>query len=71
MNDIEKMAKLLYRCSSTTCDGCRVHCMDYLRAELLVNAGYGEVKQAVREFADKLIDELCDHCIDNKNVNKK
>ena len=69
MNDTEKMAKIMYHCGHASCEDCVYHCVDYLRAELLVNAGYGDVKQAVRDFAEKLIDELCDHCIVNKNVN--
>ncbi len=53
--EIEKMAKLLYSCfHTTTCECCNVHCVDYLRGQVLVNAGYGDVRQAVREFADSL-----------------
>ncbi|MCI8945071.1 MAG: hypothetical protein HFE33_05320 [Clostridia bacterium] len=54
--------------NATSCES-HIECAFTILAQKLLNAGYGDVKQAVREFADKLIDELCDHCIDNKNVN--
>ncbi len=76
MNEIEKMAKKICKsslngCNFPTCSKCGIKdtCKARLYATRAVNAGYGDVKQAVREFADKLLDELCDHCIDNKNVN--
>lgn len=69
MNDIEEMARILYCCSNARCADCKVNRLDYLRAKVLANAGYGDVKQAVRDFVDKLIDELLEYCIDNKKVN--
>lgn len=57
MNEIEKMAKALYGhyCGEDKCGECKQpRCADYIRADRLVNAGYGDVKQAVRDFAEKV-----------------
>jgi len=58
---IEGMAKVLYGiyCGKDECGKCKQpNCADYHRAELLVNAGYGDVKQAVKEFAEELKEAL-------------
>ncbi|MDE6474338.1 MAG: hypothetical protein K2L70_04500 [Clostridia bacterium] len=57
LTDIEKMAKILYRhyCGNATCGNCKQpRCVDYIRAEKLAKEGIGDVKQAVREFAEEL-----------------
>lgn len=49
--EIERIAKLLPLYTPINCNNSKV-------AEAFVNAGYGDVKQAVREFAERL-KELC------------
>ena len=51
------MAKILYRhyCGNSTCGDCKQpRCVDYIRAEKLAKEGIGDVKQAVREFSEKV-----------------
>lgn len=55
---IEEMKKLLCSVEDTVCSDCPFKfngkCGAEEIAEGLVNAGYGDVKQAVEEFAEKL-----------------
>ncbi len=50
--EIEEMAKALHQNCSFAKYGGELLCGDSAKA--LVNAGYGNVKQAVKEFAEKL-----------------
>ena len=55
--EIEKMAKMQNSCWRISCEKCieaQRECDEYWRAELLVNQGYGNVRAAVKEFANDL-----------------
>lgn len=56
--EIEEMAKVLYGhyCKDDKCGECKEpSCLEYRRAVKLYNAGYGDVKQAVKEFAENAV----------------
>lgn len=50
-NEIEKMARIIKPFVTVLCEEDTI-------AEALVNAGYGNVKQAVKEFAEKLKEKM-------------
>lgn len=52
--EIEKMGKAM--CEEFRSDHCGndCECANEFIAEKLINAGYGNIKQAVKEFAEKL-----------------
>ncbi len=56
--EIEEMARVIEYCAHKDCESCRkqgnYRCSAYNKATDLRNAGYGNVKQAVKEFAEKL-----------------
>lgn len=59
--EIKGMAKVLFGhyCGNDECGKCKEpNCIDYRKAERLFNSGYGNVKQAVKEFAERLKEEL-------------
>lgn len=69
MNKEEKIEEMAMTISAKKSNLCEVvcgkckplykeGCYDYNLAKYLVNAGYGNVKQAVKEFAEKLKAEL-------------
>lgn len=59
--EIEEMAKAMCKgCSMIECKPDE-HCYVYPPAERAVNAGYGNIKQAVKEFAEKLEKLLIEH----------
>lgn len=70
MKNIEEMAKKFCRNADTdsiTCKECVSNnlCSCKLYAERLVDASYGNVAQAVKEFAEKLKDKILSlHCCD-------
>lgn len=64
---IEEMAKITGLCDypSISCEQCRLRynmhlCMHRESMKKLINAGYGDTKAAVREFAEKLEVKLCE-----------
>lgn len=72
--EIEEMAKVMYRhyCKDDKCGECKQpNCLEYRRAVRLYNAGYGNVKQAVKEFAENavkpIIDELVELLFDHED----
>lgn len=64
--EIAGMAKALYGiyCGEDKCGQCKEpECPDWHRAKFLYNAGYGNVKQARKETAKELLQELYDKAI--------
>lgn len=56
--EIEKMAKMQNSCWRISCEKCieaQRECDEYRRAELLVNQGYGDVREGVKEFVENII----------------
>lgn len=69
--EIEEMAKAMCKgCSMIECKPDE-HCYVYPPAERAVNAGYGNIKQAVKEFAEKFCDLLWIKCGIYKTYSKK
>lgn len=61
--EIEEMAKVMYRhyCKDDKCGECKQpNCLGYCRAVQLYNAGYGNVKQTIKEFAERLKMDLAE-----------
>ncbi len=68
MNEIEKMAEIICEAYTPKQKPQELRYADVYRfkptATALVNAGYGDVKQAVREFAEK-VKEKIDEMVEN------
>lgn len=62
--EIEEIAKVI--CPNIwTCEVCTIkhgRCTNKLLSERIINAGYGNIKQAVKEFAEKLKSLFCTEC---------
>ncbi|MDE6965505.1 MAG: hypothetical protein K2O94_00850 [Clostridiales bacterium] len=60
--EIEEMGKAM--CEKFRSDHCGndCECANEFIAEKLINAGYGNVKQAVKEFGEKLKKEFTNYC---------
>ena len=56
--EIERLAEILYGFGENK----QPNNADYHRADYLINSGYGNVEQAVREFAEKFCDLLWIKC---------
>lgn len=65
--EIERMAKVLCDSPNRDCNTCHTYLHGRLRenceyisfANKFISMGYGNVKQAVKEFAEKLKEEYC------------
>lgn len=73
-NEIERMAKNICKsslagCNFPTCSKCGIKdtCKARIYATRAVNAGYGNVKQAVKEFEEKLKEKFSKRISDLKN----
>lgn len=69
---ISKMAITMGKCHFGTCIECKrqansPHCFLFEQAVILHNAGYGNVKQTVSEFAGEVFKGLTDF-LANKNI---
>ncbi len=62
--EIEEMAMSIAECNGTTCENCRPKCNKYITCEILHKNGYGNVKQAVREFAENKVKPIIDELVE-------
>lgn len=69
--EIVAMKQIICSAKEIPCSDCPFRfngkCAAEKNAELLVNAGYGDVKQAVREFAERLKERLAQKKVDLYN----
>lgn len=68
--EIEEMARDLDKNCLAFTFGYSIETTTIKFAEMLINAGYGNVKQAVKEFAEAVLKELDlieEHCLDMHN----
>lgn len=57
--EIKNLVQILSQCNYCITNGCeecteKKDCFEYVSANLLLEAGYGDIKKAVTEFADML-----------------
>lgn len=55
---IEEMAMSIAECNGTACENCALKCKAYITCEILTEHGYGNIEKEVKEFAEKLKDNL-------------
>lgn len=51
---IEEMSMSIAECNGTSCKNCTLKCRAYTTCEILYEKGYGNIRQTLTEFVEKL-----------------
>ena len=73
--EIEKMARVIDPCSHKDCTSCEARgnwrCSAYSKAQDLYKNGYGDIRQAVKEFGKKVQQIICECTVPDFNKEGK